>query len=178
MSTAATTMNRMMNARRDGRPLPTGVALDENGRPTIDPHAVAALLPMAEHKGYALAFLIEILCGPLNGMPFGPHIPPMYGDLSVRRNLGSLMMAVDPMRFAGGRSLSTVVARMAREARRQPRAAAGVGVLAPGDPEYRAERIRRVKGIPIEPALQEELLRETGTVTRRLRRRESRTVDG
>lgn len=160
MATAATTMNRMMNARRDGQPLPAGVALDERGQPTTDPEAVRALLPMAEHKGYALAFLIEILCGPLNGMPFGPHIPAMYGDLSARRNLGSLMIALDPRRFAGGRSLSAVVARMAREARQQPRAMASAEVLVPGDPEYRAELIRAVKGIPVEPRLQQELLNE------------------
>jgi len=84
----------------------------------------------------------------------------MYGDLAARRNLGSLMMAIDPRRFAGGRSLGAAVARMAREARRQPAAAAGGEVLAPGDPEYRAERERRAKGIPVEPWLQKEIRAE------------------
>ncbi len=167
MATAATTMNRVMNARRDGQPLPAGVALDRDGQPTTDAHAVAALLPMAEHKGYALAFLIDILCGPLNGMPFGPHIPPMYSGFAARRNLGSLMMALDPARFPGGRSLSAVVAQMAREARRQTRAAPGVEVLVPGDPEYRAERIRSVEGIPVEPELKKELLNTNGAKPRR-----------
>lgn len=155
MATSATTMNRIMNARREGRVLPSGVALDERGAPTTDACAVATLLPMAQHKGYALAFLIDVLCGPLNGMPFGPHIPAMYGNLSTRRNLGSLMLAIDPLRFAGGCSFSTVVARMAREARRQP-----ATVLAPGDPEYRAERIRSVEGIPVEPGLYRDLMEE------------------
>lgn len=158
MATSATTMNRMMNARREGHPLPAGVALDANGAPTTDAHAVATLLPMAEHKGYALAFLIDVLCGPLNGMPFGPHIPAMYGNLSARRELGSWMLAVDPMRFAGGRSFAAVVAQMAEEARRQPAAGPGGAVLAPGDPEYRAERIRSVKGIPVEPGLYRDLM--------------------
>jgi ureidoglycolate dehydrogenase (NAD+) len=173
-ATAATTMNRIMNARRDGQPLPAGVALDQRGQPTTDAQAVAALFPMAGHKGYALAFLIDILCGPLNGMPFGPHIPVMYGDLSARRNLGSLMIALDPLRFAGGRSLSAVVGQMAREARQQPRAAARVEVLVPGDPEYRAERIRAVKGIPVEPRLRRELLDGDGTKPPRSRRRGSK----
>jgi ureidoglycolate dehydrogenase (NAD+) len=157
MATSATTMNRMMNARREGHPLPAGVALDGNGRPTTDAQAVATLLPMAEHKGYALAFLIDLLCGPLNGMPFGPRIPVMYGDLSGRRNLGSLMMALDPRRFAGGRSLSAAVAQMAKEARRQPRAGPDAEVLVPGDPEYRAERTRTRLGIPVEPGLYRDL---------------------
>lgn len=173
MSTAATTMNRIMNARRDGRPLPMGVAVDARGRPTTDAAAAAALFPMAEHKGYALAFLIEILCGPLNGMPFGPHIPIMYGDLSVRRNLGSLMIALDPRRFAGGEALPAVVAQMAREARLQPRAAPDTAVLVPGDPEYRTERIRAAEGIPLEPLLQRELLGRDEPPPQRARRRAS-----
>ncbi len=157
MATSATTMNRMMNARREGRPLPNDVALDGDGLPTTDPQSVAALLPMAEHKGYALAFLIDILCGPLNGMPFGARIPAMYGDPAERRSLGSLMMAMDPKRFAGGASLAADVAQMAAEARRQPSAVPGGGVMVPGDPEIRAERIRSVEGIPVEPGLQNEL---------------------
>ena len=167
MSTAATTMNRIMNARREGKPLPAGVALDKSGQPTTDAQTVAALLPMAEHKGYALAFLIDILCGPLNGMPFGPRIPVMYGDLSARRNLGSLMIALDPRRFGVGSSLPAVVAEMAREARQQPRVMAGGEVLVPSDPEYRTERIRAAKGIPIEPGLQREFLNGDGAKPRR-----------
>jgi ureidoglycolate dehydrogenase (NAD+) len=174
MSTAATTMNRIMNARREGQPLPSGVALDRKGRPTTDAQAVAALLPMGGHKGYALGFLIDVLCGPLNGMPFGPHIPIMYGDFSARRHLGSLMIAVDPLRFAGGRSLSTVVARMAREARQQPPAAPGREILVPGDPEYRAERTRLRRGIPVEPGLQQELRRASHPPPGRVRGRRSR----
>jgi ureidoglycolate dehydrogenase (NAD+) len=157
MATSAIPINRVMNARRDGSRLPAGVALDQAGNPTTDPRNVAALLPMGEHKGYALAFLIDLLCGPLNGMPYGPHIPAMYGDTSVRRNLGSLMMAFDPQRFPGGATLSQTVAAMAREARQQPVDEPDAEVLVPGDPEYRTQRIRAVEGIPIEPSLQEEL---------------------
>jgi ureidoglycolate dehydrogenase (NAD+) len=127
MATSATTMNRMMNARREGQPIGDGVALDQQGRLTTDPDAVTALLPMAAHKGYALAFLIDVLCGPLNGMPFGPHIPAMYGDrktMQTRRQLGSLLVALDPRRFAGGAALAETVAAMADEARQQPPAAA------------------------------------------------------
>jgi ureidoglycolate dehydrogenase (NAD+) len=165
MATSATTMNRMMKARREGKRLPKGVALDRNGQPTTDAEAAATLLPLALHKGYALAFLIDILCGPLNGMPFGPYIPAMYGDLSARRHLGSVMMAIDPMRFAGGSSLSSTVAQMALEARQQTPRERGVKVLVPGDPEYHMERIRSVTGIPVEPRLQKDLQHKDAAVS-------------
>jgi ureidoglycolate dehydrogenase (NAD+) len=163
MATSSIAFNAVMNARRDGRKLPPGVALDEQGHPTDEADEVAALTPLAGHKGYALAMLIEILCGPLSGMPFGPHISPMYGDLAARRNLGSLMMAIDPGRFAGGSYLADAVAELAAEARGQLPADGQSEVLVPGDPEYRTARRRATEGIPLEPALIDELTHESGT---------------
>ncbi len=155
MATSAVPINRVMNARRQGTLLPEGLAFDEHGDPTVDPNCVAGLTPAAAHKGYALGFLIDILCGPLNGMPFGPHIPAMYGDMTVRRNLGSLVAAIDPNRFAGGAMLAETVACMAEEARRQP--SRDREVMSPGDPEYVSQRQRKGDGIPIDAALMEEL---------------------
>ncbi|MDA3922000.1 MAG: Ldh family oxidoreductase [Salinisphaera sp.] len=155
-ATSMIAFNRVMNARRDGTTLPSGVAVDDAGETTTDAQAAAALLPFAEHKGYALGFMIDVLCGLLNGMTFGPHITPMYEDLGQRRNLGSLMIAVDPRRFFGAETLADEVARMAREARLMP-ARPGTEVMAPGDPEYRTERERLHSGIPIEPGLAEQI---------------------
>lgn len=78
MATSAVPWNRVMNARRENKSLEPGCALDAAGKPTINPHSVACLLPLGDYKGYGLAFLIDLFCGPLNGMPYGPHIPAMY----------------------------------------------------------------------------------------------------
>ena len=162
MATSAVPWNRVMNARRENRPLEPGWALDAEGRPTTDPHAVACLLPLAGYKGYGLAFLIDLFCGPLNGMPFGPHIPPMYGEYKERRRLGSFMMAIDPHRFAGGSTLAETASRMAAEARRQPRSDAATEILVPGDPEYRCEQGRTRTGIPVESGLWKEMEQWSG----------------
>ncbi len=162
MATSEVPINRVMNARREGKSLPAGLAFDREGVPTTDPNRVAAISPMGAHKGYALAFLIDILCGPLNGMPYGPHIPAMYGDMTARRNLGSLVVAVDPARFAGGTALAETVTQMAEEVRRQPPKSLDREVLVPGDPEYRTQRRREREGIPIDTALMEELGLEPG----------------
>lgn len=50
-----------MNARRDGTTLPNGVAVDQAGETTTNAQAAAALPPFAEHKGYALGFMIDVL---------------------------------------------------------------------------------------------------------------------
>lgn len=156
MATSAVPYNRVVNARREKRPLQPGWALDAQGRPTLDAEAAACLLPLAGYKGYGLALMIDLLCGPLNGMPFGPHIPAMYANLTKRRRLGCFFLVVDPRRFAGGARLPAVAERMAREARAQPRLAEAGEILVPGDPEYRTAR-RRAAGIPIEAGLGKEM---------------------
>ena len=157
MATSVVPYNVIVNHRREGRALKNGWAIDARGQPTIDPQAATCLLPMAGYKGYALAFMIELLCGPLNGMQFGPHIAKMYVGLSKRRRLGSFYIAIDPTRFAGGKDLARIATRMAKVARAQPRASATEAVLAPGDPEFMCAKKRAVEGIPIEAGLQQEM---------------------
>lgn len=152
MATTAIPWNRVMNARRDGVALPPGVALDARGRDCTDADAVRALRPLGGeeygYKGYGLAMMIELLCGPLNGNPYGPHISPMYEQLQRQRELGAFFIVIDPARFAGGAALAGVVAAMAMELSGQPGAP-----RMPGDPEAAAEAARRQDGIPVPPAL-------------------------
>ena len=157
MATSAVPWNRVMNARRENKPLEPGWALDAQGQPTTDPHAVACLLPLGDYKGYGLAFLIDLFCGPLNGMPFGLHIPAMYGDNGEHRRLGSFMMAINPKMFGGGEMLAHVATTMAKEARTQPLAGDAEQVQVPGDPEYHTQEERSRDGIPIEPGLLKEM---------------------
>lgn len=158
MATSTVAFNYVRNARAENHDIPGNVAYDIDGKPTQDPHSVASLRPMAEHKGYALAFMIDLLCGPLNGMPFGLNIPAMYGDLSKRRHLGSFVLAIDPLRFFGGMDFSNVVADMAKSARMQKAANREEPVLAPGDDHYATEAERLKTGIPVTSSLTTEIL--------------------
>jgi ureidoglycolate dehydrogenase (NAD+) len=153
MATSAIPFNYIMNARNENRSIPNDVAYNLDGDATEDPNDVTALRPMAEHKGYALAFMIELLCGPLNGMPFGLNISDMYKDLTKRRHLGSFVIAIDPMRFFGGKNFSKTVAAMVASARMQQVKDPNQPVLAPGDDQYAKEKKRLKEGIPVESGL-------------------------
>lgn len=156
MATTAIPWNRVMNARRDGVALPPGVAVDANGLGCTDANEVRALRPLGGegygHKGYGLAMMIELLCGPLNGNPFGPHISPMYDALDRARELGAFFIVIDPSRFAGGAALASVVAAMALEVSQAP----GSPRL-PGDPEAEAQTERLRDGMPVPAALWDEM---------------------
>ena len=58
----------------EGRPLPAGWALDQDGNPTTEAEAalLGSLLPLGEHKGYGLAMVSEILGAVLTGAGYGP----------------------------------------------------------------------------------------------------------
>ncbi|WMD20166.1 Ldh family oxidoreductase [Achromobacter seleniivolatilans] len=157
MATTAIPWNRVMNARRDGVALPDGVALDAEGQNSTDAYQVRALRPLGGedygYKGYGLATMIELLCGPLNGNPFGPHISPMYEALERPRELGAFFIVIDPARFAGGAALAGVVAGMAMELSQAPGAP-----RMPGDPEAAALAERQRDGIPVPAALWDEII--------------------
>lgn len=156
MATTSIPWNRVMNARREGLPLPEGVAVDAHGQSTCDAAAAAALRPLGGldygHKGYALALMVELLCGPLNGNPYGPQIGPMYAELGRPRHIGAFFVVIDPQRFAGGATLATTIEHLARALSAEP----GSPRL-PGDPELEEEQARRRDGVPVEPGLAAEM---------------------
>ena len=156
MATTSIPYNRVTNARREGHPLPEGVAFDEAGQATTDAHAVRALAPLGGneygHKGYGLALMIDLLCGPLNANPYGSTISSMFNALDEPRRLGAFFLMLDPQRFAGGPMLADTVEKMALALAGEPGSP-----LMPGDPELQEESVRRVKGIPIEPVLAEQM---------------------
>lgn len=148
MATSQIAWNKVHNARMEGRPLDEGVAVDAEGNVTTDPHKAAAGVPLGGpvygYKGYGLAFMIDLLCGAMNGMTFGRHINSMYQDLDRPRKIGHLMVALDPGRFAGADSLEATVDAVIQDLRTQGE------ILYPGEPEEREQAERRARGIPID----------------------------
>jgi ureidoglycolate dehydrogenase (NAD+) len=148
MATSIIPWNFIMNAKREESAVPLGFGVDSGGMDTTNAADIVAVKPMAGHKGYAMAFLIDMLCGPLNGMKFGPNLTAMYQDLDVRRELGSLVIALDPERFGGTAFLKAASSAMVSQVKTQ-----GKDVLFPGQPEYASKVKRLAEGIPVTAAL-------------------------
>lgn len=150
MATTQVAWNRVLNARIEGVPVEPGIAMDAEGKPTTDAQKAKGAIPLGGvdygYKGYGLALMIDLLCGALNGMGFGPHITNMYEQMDRPRKLGHLLVALDPKRFAGAATMDATVTAMLGELRQQG------DVLFPGEPEERAQEVRRIEGIPVEPA--------------------------
>jgi ureidoglycolate dehydrogenase (NAD+) len=154
MATTSIPFGRVRNARREGHPLPHETAVDARGAFTTDAEQAIAVAPLGGreygYKGYALALMIDLLCGPLVGNGFGPHLTPMFAALDEPRRIGAFFIALDPERFGGGAALAAQVEAMARELAAEPGAP-----RMPGDPERAVAAQRGHDGIPIEPGLAE-----------------------
>lgn len=171
MATTAVAFGKIEMAIRKEEPIPDGWAIDHEGAPTTDPHAMVdggAMLPLGSererggHKGYCLSAMIDLLCGPLSGANWGPFTPAFTvghsdPDKWVGKGLGHFFGAlkieafIDPDEFK--QSIDAWIRRF-RDTRPAPETN---GPLIPGDPEREAESIRRVEGIPLVMPVVEDL---------------------
>lgn len=164
LATSTVAWGKIEVARRANSPIPSGWALDGDGRPTTDPHAARHLTPLGGdkahggHKGYALATMVDTFCGPLAGAAWSLRISGAAGG-DHDANTGHAFMAwrIDALREPA--EFYAEVQDMIRELRATPAAASSDGqpVLMPGDPELEAERVNRALGVPVRPEVLAEL---------------------
>jgi LDH2 family malate/lactate/ureidoglycolate dehydrogenase len=152
MATSQVAVNRIFNARDEGRDIPEGWGVDSEGRTTTDPNEVFAAVPLGGYKGYALAVLVEILSGVLSGSGVGHGIGRLYED-AAPQDVGHFHLAIDVDRLAGRERAAELLGRLLGDLKAIPSAPGHDEVLVPGEPEARARAERERDGIPLPPTL-------------------------
>lgn len=124
-----------------GEEIPTGWAVDAEGRPTASAAdgIAGALLPAGGAKGFGLAFMIDVLLA-AGGAAVSPRVSPLYGDPSTVQDIGVMMLALRADVEGFAESISGLVDAVH---------ASGIDlggspVLFPGEPEL--ERVRSAAG--------------------------------
>ncbi len=166
MATTTVALNRIYKAILSGdKTIPAGWAMDADGHPTTDPEIAAKGLPMplGGYKGSGLAVMVEILCAVLSG---GAMLTDVGGIRYTGKEMRAshMFMAIDVARFM---PMDEFVARMEwlRDTLKSSAPAAGFEeVLVAGEPEWRAEQIRRRDGVPIARGIWDELSRLAATL--------------
>ena len=159
MATSAIAMGKVRVAKNEGHLVAEGILIDERGRPTQDPNVmyrdpIGALLPFGGHKGYALAFVTELLAGALSGGPtIQPGNPRMGGTIN---NMFAVLL--DPARLAGVDWLRREIDGFIDYVKASPPADPAAPVLVPGDPERLARAERSRAGIVVDATTWEEIL--------------------
>jgi LDH2 family malate/lactate/ureidoglycolate dehydrogenase len=158
MATSVVARGNIIMAARQQQSIPSGWAIDAEGRPTTDAQAAlaGAVLPMAGAKGYALALMIEILASTLSGAGWGPQVRSPYEDWSSPTNAGLWCLAIDLAPLVPPDEYASRLGGLLDALHAAP-AAPGQSIRIPGE-RRAAVRARRVQeGIPLDAATRAEL---------------------
>lgn len=131
-----------------GKPLPEGIIVDAQGRPSTDPQAFygpppGAILPFGGqygYKGFGLALLVELLGGVLAGYATSQN---------QRHDNGLCLIAIDPEAFCGAQTFKALVEDMRAYVVNTPPMAGFDEVVLPGTIDFRIRERRLREGIPL-----------------------------
>lgn len=153
MATSASARGKLLEAMRKGQKIPENVALDEDGNPTIDPECAlrGSILPFGAHKGYALAFMIEIMAGPLVRAASGKAVKGTANPEEMCTK-GDLIMAIDPSKFVDINEFKEEVDALITEIKES-----GDNIFIPGDMEVLNIKKAKENGLPVDDVLYTQL---------------------
>lgn len=144
-------------ALNKGVPVPDGCIIDSQGRPTNEPRVFyadppGAILPMGQHKGYALAMITEVLAGAFTG---GSCTSPEHAQ-----RLANSMFSVyfSPSHFGEAEGIGAEIARFIEFVKSSRRADEEIDILVPGEVETRSRAVRLRDGVSLDPSTWRQLL--------------------
>lgn len=151
-------VGKIRMAKAAGESLPEGWARDKHGAPTTDPDAALEGLvePIGGHKGYALVFMIDVLCAVLPGAVSGPAVSGLFA-LDRPSGVGHLFLAFDVGHFTDQASFSERLDGLVDLIRSSGRAPGVDAIHLPGDLERLSRERRKVEGIPLSPTVRADL---------------------
>ncbi|MDP6357268.1 MAG: Ldh family oxidoreductase [Planctomycetota bacterium] len=149
MSTCVVAEGKVKVARAKGENLAPGCIVNNRGEPTTDPEDYytdpkGAILPVAGHKGYALAIFADILAGAIGGGSCSREGVDRVAN-------GWFAIFIDPAAFCGQEFYDEQVAGMVDWVKSSKTMSGFDEVLVPGEPESQAA-VERQNGIPVEQA--------------------------
>ena len=153
MAMSVTARGKIRYAAQRGEPIPEGVALDAQGRPTTDAATAmeGVVLPMGGHKGAALSWMNDILGGVFTGAAFGGEPANPTKDLGEPQRTGHLFIAMRADLFMPLDDFKQRMALLDDRVKAEPTAAGFDEILAPGEPEARQRAEREASGLPLTP---------------------------
>jgi ureidoglycolate dehydrogenase (NAD+) len=165
MASSQVAHNKIRNAAAEGRSIPEGWGVDEQGHPTTDPNQVFAAVPLGGYKGYGLAVLVEILSAVLAGSGITHGVGRLVEELERPQDVGHFHLALDPEPLVGSARFAELLGGLLEELKAIPAGPDAGEVLVPGEPQARIQAERDRLGIPLPDAqwaLLEGLSRELG----------------
>jgi len=148
MANTGVARGKIYLARQKRQPIPMGWAINTAGEPTIDPQEAidGIILPMAEHKGYAIAAAIDMLSGVLTGSGFLSTVHSPY-KTAEKSNCGHFMLAINIEAFQPLAQFTDRMEQFVSEIKSVPPAKGFDEIFYPGEMEARNDASNRREGL-------------------------------
>lgn len=148
MANTGVARGKIYLARNKKQKIPLGWAIDAEGVPTTDPQAAidGIILPMAEHKGYAIAAMVDMMSGVLTGSGFLSAVHSPY-KTAEKSNCGHFMLAINIEAMQPLAAFNTRMEQFVTELKSVPLAQGFDEVFYPGEMEARNNTRNRAQGI-------------------------------
>jgi LDH2 family malate/lactate/ureidoglycolate dehydrogenase len=133
--------------------------IDRKGQPLTDPKRSSEgfLLPIGGYKGYGLNVVIGMLAGVLNGAAFGRNVVDFNKDFATKNNSGHMILAMRVDNFQPVDTFKREMDQVIREIRESERMEGADRIWLPGEMEFYEMGERLERGVPLNPALVEQL---------------------
>ncbi|MGY4238327.1 LDH2 family malate/lactate/ureidoglycolate dehydrogenase [Bradyrhizobium sp. USDA 4449] len=137
-------------AKQKGQSIPEGWAINAAGAPTTDPAEAieGIILPMAQHKGYAIALMMDMLSGVLTGSGFGAEIAGPY-QAERRSQVGQLLIALNIEAMQPLAEFNARMEKLISQIKCVPLAQGFSEVFYPGEIEARNDTDHRRDGLTL-----------------------------
>ncbi len=172
-ATSITQRGKIEYYARIGKDTPAGMVVGRDGKAHTDSVAIldelnhdqAALAPLggigeelAGYKGYGYATVVEILSAALQQGNYLKMLTGIEEDGSKKKyHLGHFFIAIDTEAFMGLESFKKTAGDICRALRASQKAPGEERIYTAGEKEYEV-RLARKDGVPINPAVQKELV--------------------
>jgi LDH2 family malate/lactate/ureidoglycolate dehydrogenase len=150
MANTGVARGKIYLARNKREPIPLGWAINATGEPTTDPQEAidGIILPMAGHKGYAIAAVVDMLSGVLTGSGFLSAVHSPY-KTAEKSNCGHMMIAMNIEAFQPLAQFNTRMEQFISEIKSVPLAKDYDEVFYPGEMEARTDEKNRRVGLAL-----------------------------
>lgn len=104
MSLSRVARGKILIASQQGRPIPEGWALDDQGKSTTNPESAltGTMIPIGGAKGAALALLVEVLAAALTASNFGFEASSFFSSQGCPPSVGQLIIAIASSPISNG----------------------------------------------------------------------------
>lgn len=149
MSSSVVARGKIILANKEGRPIPPGWAIDQDGEETTDAGAAlqGAVLPLGGPKGYALAMAVEMMSAILSQAAFGPHVNNLYKDGDPPANVGHCFILMDIAKWLPMDQYYAWTEQFIQEIKQVPLAKGSGEIVYPGERRYRTYLQHLAQGV-------------------------------